>query len=108
MDDYYTIADISSEEEGDFIEYLKLLISGIDADLDSTALGITKLVISQGLNSLSEKQAYVFETFVLKEYSQKYCTRCSTEIPWSEMYGAVFEDGMCGYCQYTWEKMKDE
>jgi hypothetical protein len=100
--------EISFDEEGDFIDYLKLLISSGEADFDSTALGITKLVIDKGIDSLSEKQAYVFETFVLKEYTKKECSRCSSEIPWSEMYEAVFEGGMCGYCNHILEKMENE
>ena len=108
MEDYYKLEEISSEEEG-FIGYLELLISCGEADLDTAALGITKAVISKGVDSLSEKQRYVFETFVLKKYSKKYCSRCSSEIPWCEMYPAVFEEGgMCGYCHHQWEKIKDE
>ncbi len=77
-------------------DFLDLLIQ-MD-HLEGKELGITKQVLDKGRGSLSDKQAYIFEQFVLKPNSQGACSRCGSCIPWSEMYDAKFEHGLCNWC----------
>jgi hypothetical protein len=71
-------------------------------------LGITKQVIDKGEDSLSEKQKYVFNNEVLKNYESKSCNLCACEIPWSEMYQALDNGGYCGYCEHKLSKIEKE
>ena len=104
---YYTISDVlSTGENGDFIDFLKLLIAQDDIDLTPEALGVTKEVISNGLKSLSEKQAFVFETFILKKYTRQLCDKCSWRLSWDEMFEVVVEgNGECQNCKRIRENM---
>lgn len=80
----------------DFEDFLQQLIDG--NDIDGITLGITKQVISKGVDSLSEKQKFVFQRDVMNVFAEKLCTRCGCEIPWSEKYFATENDGMCSWC----------
>ncbi|WP_419571854.1 hypothetical protein [Rheinheimera sp.] len=91
--------DHTDEEFNDFLNQL------IDmGHLEDAALGITKLVISKGEGLLSEKQRYVFKKEVLEPYTKAACDRCSSSIPWSEMYDAATEHGLCNYCWHVTSK----
>jgi hypothetical protein len=107
---YYTISDIlSTGENGDFIDFLKSLIEYDDIDLSPEALGVTKLVISKGLNSLSEKQKLVFQEYVLRKYTRQFCENCSGRLSWDEMFEVVVEsdgDCECQNCKRIWEKCR--
>jgi hypothetical protein len=88
MNNYYTLEEIlspncvnddhcsrhcesCSEGQLGIIDYLKQII---ESDiLDDLALGITKQILGKGFDSLSEKQAFVFERDVLKPYTRKSC-----------------------------------
>lgn len=72
--------------------------------LDDTAIGITKLVMDKGVECLSAKQKHVFETYVLDPFTVSSCQRCGSEIPWSEMYDAATEHGLCNYCWHMSQK----
>jgi hypothetical protein len=102
---YYTIAAIHPEEESEFIDFLRSLISYGDFSSNATTLGITKQVISKGLKSLTEKQSSAFETLVLKPYTRKLCPNCSCRIPWSEMFETVVEGGECRECKRIFDHM---
>jgi hypothetical protein len=65
---------------------------------------IRKQVIDRGEESLTEKQRHVFKKEVLDIYTQTECSRCGCDIPWSEMYDAATEHGMCGYCWHMVQK----
>tara|TARA_B100002049_G_C15948192_1_gene319288 strand:- start:267 stop:551 length:285 start_codon:yes stop_codon:yes gene_type:complete len=81
-------------------EYNEFLQTLIDSDhLDGPALGITKKVIKEGIGSLSEKQKFAFQKQV-DEYISGGCSRCGADIPWSEMYEAYHNGGMCGWCEH--------
>jgi hypothetical protein len=72
--------------------------------LEGAALGITKLVIDKGRETLSPKQEYVFQTQVLDEYTVDECKRCSGDIPWCEMMAAYENGGYCGWCTHMMNK----
>jgi len=65
-------------------------------------VGITKQVISQGIESLTTKQKYAFDKGV-KEFIMKVCPNCEEEISYSEMAMAI-ENNKCGWCQNNWDK----
>jgi hypothetical protein len=94
------------EDDGDFNDFLQQLLDG--HHLEGAPEGITKLVIDKGLERLSAKQMYVFNTQVLGEHTVKECARCSADIPWSEMHEALDNGGLCGYCWHMSEKIKHE
>lgn len=89
--------DTLSGEDG-FEDFLRELIDG--DHLEGAALGITKLVISKGEDSLSEKQKHVFRSQVMNEYVVDECKRCSNDIPWSEMMEAHDNGNLCGWCAH--------
>lgn len=76
--------------------------------LDEPAKGITRLVIDRGLAALSDKQKFVFTRDVLDVYTVEKCTRCSAPVPWSEMYAATDNGGLCNYCQHMSERIENE
>lgn len=86
-----------SMEDGEFNYFLKQVIDS--EGLSDKAEGITRLVLAKGIEVLSEKQRYVFQTEVIDEYTVQECDRCGNDVPWSEMFDAVTEDGLCGWCR---------
>jgi hypothetical protein len=90
--------DIDRYREDDFNSYLQTIVrlGGIEA----SALGITKLVLSQGVEGLSSKQSFVFERDVIDPYYVEKCKFCGTEIPWCEMLEATDNGGYCGWCAH--------
>jgi hypothetical protein len=89
-------------EEHEMNEFLELLVD--NGHLEGSALGITKQVIDKGVNSLSEKQKYVFDNEVLKEYVSNGCSICSGNIVWYEQYQALENGGRCSSCDYQLNK----
>ncbi len=89
-------------EEDEMNEFLELLVD--NGHLEGSALGITKQVIDRGRDSLSSKQEYVFDNQVLKMNVLESCSICSQGIPWSEMYQAIENGGICGYCEHKLSK----
>lgn len=93
-------------EPVDFTLYLEDLIKANRIE-DEKALGISKFVIANGPERLTDKQWYVFlEEGILPYNYVEECERCAHEIPWSEMLGAVYinEDNLCGYCSHLESK----
>jgi len=92
-------------QEQDFKDYLKQVIELYG--IGEVAKGITKQVISKGLDSLSDKQSFIFQKEILDIYTQKECVFCNTDIPWCEMQANIpkdEEDGLCSYCRHREEK----
>jgi len=89
-------------EDNDFKLFLQQLVD--NKHLEGVELGITKLVIDKGIESLSEKQQFVFQKEVLDEYVVEECKRCQISIPWSEMYEAGTDHGLCNYCWHMSDK----
>ena len=92
------------EDEG-FLGYLQDLIEM--KRLDGMEAGIAKLVLDKGIEALSSKQLYIFET-AINEFILDSCPRCGGDIPWSEMLDAIDNDGLCGYCLHVWERLQNE
>ena len=90
------------DEDAEFAEFLRLLISM--KHLDGAVEGITKLVINKGLGALTDKQRYVFDRDVADPYITEECSRCGSNIPWSEMYEAHDNGGLCGWCDHMLSK----
>lgn len=88
------------EDDGGYKDFLQEVMS----ELEGAALGIVKQVIDKGEDSLSDKQKYVFETQVLDQFTISECSRCGGDIPWSEMYAAATDTGMCSYCAHMVQK----
>ncbi len=89
-------------ENDGFNDFLQQIIDM--GHLEDPALGITKLVIDKGQGRLSEKQRHVFEKHVLGQFTVSECSRCGSNIPWSEMYDAATDHGMCNYCWHMTNK----
>lgn len=92
-------------EEVDFIPYLEQLIKQYHLEVNP-ALGITKQVIDQGIESLSPKQMAVFEQQVIEKKSVEYCKWLECDIPWCEMIDALENGGYCNDCANQLEKNK--
>ncbi|GAB4059932.1 hypothetical protein [Uliginosibacterium sediminicola] len=90
------------KEDDGFTGFLEQIVNL--EGLDGAALGITKLVIEKGEKALTEKQRYVFKKHVLDEYTVEACARCGSNVPWSEMYDAATEHGLCNYCWHMTSK----
>lgn len=79
-----------------FNRFLKEIVDRID---HPSAQGVTRQVIHQGVDSLTAKQAYVFENYVLDRYTLDHCEYCYHEIPWEEMAFAMdISEGRCSWC----------
>jgi len=76
-----------------------------------TEIAIAEKVAHEGIDSLSEErragrplsQKEVFEKYVLS-HAIENCTRCSSEIPWSEKFEAIGNGGYCGLCLHKMNK----
>jgi hypothetical protein len=89
---------IDEMEEAEKNDFLRQLIDM--GDLDGIALGITKKVITEGEDALSEKQKFVFKRDVLDAFVTAECSGCGSNVPWSEMYRAYENGGYCAYCAH--------
>lgn len=82
------------DDEG-YPEFLQSLLD--NCHLDPVAQGIARQVIAEGLTSLSAKQKITLERHV-GDFVISSCTRGSCDIPWSGMYEANINGGMCSWC----------
>lgn len=96
---YHHVAEDNDWVEPRINEFFTTILRTVA--LDGAALGITKLVLDQGLDVLSPKQAYVFDQEVIEPHAHQQCGRCSQDIPWDEM---LFNDGWCSYCYHLLQK----
>jgi len=85
------------EESNEYNDFLQSLID--NEHLEGAAEGIAKKVIVDGIDSLSPKQKGAFDKQV-NDYITSECTRGSCDIPWSEMYEAYDNGGMCSWCAH--------
>ncbi len=88
--------DIYSGDKDRLADYLKELIKG--EGLQEVALGVAKQFLAQGYESLSDKQKYVFDEYIIKVFVTQRCKHCEERISWEEMYFAYQNGGYCGYC----------
>lgn len=100
------VHDLAYEDQRDLNDFLQQLV---DAQrLEDPARGIVLLVIDQGIDALSDKQAHVFEKYVLNEFVVEKCAQCGNTIPWSEKFEAIYNGGICSWCQHGNEKLEEE
>ena len=91
------IAASQFDGEDGYAAFLQQVVDS--GELDGAAEGITKIVIAKGSRSLSSKQTYVFERYVLDVYVTETCWRCGAPIPWEEMlFAHDWSDGACSWC----------
>ena len=76
----------------------------IEHELEEEAAGITKQVITHGLNSLSETQLYVFKTYVVDEWLMRRCKCGKHGVEEKERIGLWVNDGYCGRCANRMDK----
>jgi len=88
--------------EVDLNDFLHELIEGHRLN-DAKEVGITKLVIDQGFDSLSDKQKFVFEN-AISHLVYNECLRCGNDIPWCEMSAAEDNGKVCSWCQQLGSK----
>ncbi len=89
----------------EFIQFINELISQ-NRFSDNKEVGISKLVIEKGFETLTEKQKFVFKN-AISHYVQDECSRCRLEIPWSEMSATEHNGGMCSWCEQMTRNDKD-
>lgn len=80
-------------------EYLESLLD----KLDDPARGITKYVISNGEDALTENQMFVFKQKVKDEFMIDECPICADSVAWEEM-SFTMEEGMCPHCYHQFNK----
>lgn len=85
-----------TEHDSGFDEFLRQVVDY--GGLDSAALGVARLALNKGRDALSERQRFVLQTEVIDRFSISECKRCSNSIPWSEMFDAATEHGLCNFC----------
>ncbi|HXB60388.1 MAG TPA: hypothetical protein VNU95_12515 [Candidatus Acidoferrales bacterium] len=83
------------QDEVEFNGFLKDLVKA--GNLEGAAEGITKLVIAEGRDKLTEKQDWVFQTQVIDKFVHERCGMCHQKIPWCEMFFAI-DKGFCAAC----------
>jgi hypothetical protein len=99
--------EIGIREDEAFRDFLQELVD--HAYLDNPELGITRKVIAEGVDSLSEKQQQIFEINVLRPHTVSKCKLCGDRVPWNEMYEAVSSwEGRCGYCEDKYQKLMSD
>ncbi len=85
-------------DSSDLNEFLEKLIA--DELLEGAVLGITRQCMAQGVDSLTMRQLEVFDRGI-KKFITRYCQRCGrSDIPFSDMYIAYENKGLCDYCNY--------
>ena len=91
--------------EDDFEGFIHELIDS--GRLEAKEVGIAKYMLDNGYNSLSQKQAFVFDRMIDNNTIER-CKRCDMDIPWCEMFDALDNGGYCNYCKHMMEKMDEE
>lgn len=89
----------------EFKGYVQELINA--GRLEDKELGIAKRMLDKGYDSLSDKQKFVFDKAIENNMIES-CQRCGCDIPLCEMLEALYNGGLCNYCQHMKEKMDKE
>jgi len=79
--------------------YLRELLA--EYVFEGPAEGIIRLVIDQGFDVLSEKQAWVFHRHVIRHHFPSDCGRCGADLTWSNL---LYHEGWCAWCHHQWSK----
>ena len=72
--------------------------------VEGAAAGITKKVITHGLNSLTVRQRDVFKTYVVDEWLMRKCKCGDHEVEGDELIGLWVNEGYCSRCASRMEK----
>jgi hypothetical protein len=72
--------------------------------LEAKVAGITALVRDKGLHCLSEKQLWLFKTYVVDEWLVQKCQRCQLEPAGHELIGFWENAPYCGLCAHRMAK----
>ncbi len=79
-------------------EILKVLVE--QGALKDPALGIAKQVLDKGVDSLSGKQQYVYDTIIAKRFKME-CSLCHEDMETNDIPFALMEgDRLCGHCRH--------
>jgi len=70
----------------------------IEFELEEAAAGITKKVLVDGLDGLSEKQLYVFKTYVVDRWLMRKCRCGDHDVEAHELIFLWENDGYCARC----------
>jgi hypothetical protein len=90
---------LKSHVHDEFLDFVQDVING--GHLDGAANGVARQAVERGIGSLSARQRYVLDHFVVEPHTVEACARCDNDIPWSEMYLAVqMFDNMCSWCSH--------
>ncbi|MGE7843807.1 hypothetical protein ACQKNX_23875 [Lysinibacillus sp. NPDC093712] len=95
-------------EPSTFISYLEKLIKTNKFD-DGEVLEIAIRIIKHGFDKLSDEQWAIFlGNGILCDKYIDQCDSCSEQMPWSNMYRAIFinKDYLCANCRYMENKIK--
>lgn len=98
---------MDNEYDNEVAEFLQKLL---DRDeLKGTIEGISRQVIDKGVDSMSEKQKFVFDNFV-NDYKKKNECECCVNGNISSLsdYIEVAEEGKCPMCQYDEERLMED
>lgn len=88
--------------EEDFTDFLTDLVDAQRLN-EKKEYGIAQLAIDSGYTELSEKQKFVL-TNAIKDFTYDECLRCSSSIPWSEMYATEEYGQYCSWCHHMMDK----
>lgn len=95
-------------EQSGYHDFLGQLVDGGEIG-DPAAAGITKKVIADGEQSLSDKQRYVFNTKVKNVFHRPVCSLCGESVEWDTAYEEMgSSEPKCSSCNYRYEKMLSE
>jgi hypothetical protein len=92
-------ADSRAHESGDPVgmrAFLETLIKL--AAIEGEVLAVAKQCLDGGYDSLTRKQRQVFDRSIIDTFTRTSCVCCGGHIPWSEMYDAYDNGGLCGHC----------
>jgi hypothetical protein len=70
----------------------------VEHELEDPAAGITKRVMANGLDGLTEKQLHVFKKYVVDEWLTRKCKCGNHEVEGDELIGLWTNDGYCSRC----------
>lgn len=95
-------------EQAGYTQFLRELIDGGDIS-HPAAIGITKLVIDKGEESLTPNQKHVFQTQVKSVFTRPECHLDGELVEWDIAYEQMHSsEPTCSHCQYRLNKLEDE
>lgn len=94
------------QEERNFRDYLQRLINS--ESITGDAAGITRQVIAQGRESLSDTQEFIFNKNVMETYGTPTCEQCETHVPYDQVFIDPFQETLyCASCQHDHNRFNE-